>query len=225
MTSTEKPILIFGAAEMAEVAHFYFTKVAGRTVSAFTVDAAFLKQTSACGLPVVAFEEIAQRFEPARHDLFVAIGYSRMNRVREEKVRAARIAGYALTSFVSPRATNYAAAIGENCFIFEDNTLQPFVRIGDNVTLWSGNHIGHHSVIEDNVFITSHVVVSGGVTVGRNSFIGVNATIGDHLAIGAFSLIGAGALILENTDEESVHVSPAKAEKRAVKSTRLRGVL
>ena len=50
---------------------------------------------------------------------------------------------------------------GDNCFILEDNTVQPFVTIGNNVTLWSGNHIGHDSVIEDDCFISSHVVVSG----------------------------------------------------------------
>ena len=51
--------------------------------------------------------------------------------------------------------------IGENCFIFEDNTIQPFVKIGDDVVLWSGNHIGHHAEIGDHCFISSHVVISG----------------------------------------------------------------
>jgi acyl-[acyl carrier protein]--UDP-N-acetylglucosamine O-acyltransferase len=51
-------------------------------------------------------------------------------------------------------------------FVLEDNTIQPGVRIGDDVTLWSGNHIGHDSVIADHCFISSHVVVSGWVRIG-----------------------------------------------------------
>ena len=31
--------------------------------------------------------------------------------------------------------------------------------------LWSGNHIGHHTTIDDHCFITSHVVISGNVNV------------------------------------------------------------
>ena len=217
-----RPMIIFGTTELAEVARFYFAEVAQRSVSAFTVDGRYLKEAATCGLPIVAFDEVIAAYPPAMHDCFVAIGYSQMNRAREEKVAAARGAGYSLTTFVSPRATNYASKIGENCLVLEDNTLQPFVRIGDSVTLWSGNHVGHHSVVEDNVFIASHVVISGGVTVGRNSFIGVNATIVDHLKLGAFSFIGAGALILEDTEEEGVYVSPARAEKRALKSKRMR---
>ena len=58
---------------------------------------------------------------------------------------------------------------GDNCFILEDNTVQPFVRIGSNVTLWSGNHIGHDSTIGDHCFISSHVVVSGHVDIGTTA--------------------------------------------------------
>jgi sugar O-acyltransferase (sialic acid O-acetyltransferase NeuD family) len=135
-----------------------------------------------------------------------------------------KAAGYRLLSYVSSRATTFADfRAGENCFILEDNTIQPRVRIADNVTLWSGNHIGHHSTIEDNVFISSHVVISGGVTVGEGSFLGVNSTIRDHVKIGRRCVIGAGALIVGDTEDESVYTVPA-AEKSLVPSRRLRRI-
>ena len=59
--------------------------------------------------------------------------------------------------------------------IMEHNTIQPYVTIGENTILWSGNHVGHHTQIGKNVFIASHAVISGSVIVGENSFIGVNA--------------------------------------------------
>jgi acetyltransferase-like isoleucine patch superfamily enzyme len=86
--------------------------------------------------------------------------------------------------------------------------------------LWSGNHIGHHSTIEDDCFIASHVVISGGVTVEKGCFIGVNATVRDGVTLGRQSLIGAGSLILGNTAPESVYTGN-KAEARNIKSVNI----
>ena len=113
--------------------------------------------------------------------------------------------------------------IGENCFIFEDNTIQPFVSIGNNVTLWSGNHIGHHSVIRDHTFIASHVVISGGVEIGEQCFIGVNATLRDHIKVGDRCVIGAGALLLADAAPEGVYVGAA-TDRSKVPSTRLKSI-
>ncbi len=217
------PIVLFGAGEMAQVAAFYFRRI-GRKVAAFTVDAQYVKEATFEGAPVVAVEEIARVVPPAEHYGFVALSFTRMNDLRTEKVATMRGLGYPLTTYVSPDATNFATSIGENCFILEDNTLQPFVRIGNNVTLWSGNHIGHHSTIEDNVFLTSHVVVSGGVTVGANSFAGVNVTIVDHVKIAPYSLLAAGSLIRESTEPESVYLPNGFTEKRKIPSRRIKQI-
>ncbi|WP_029031125.1 acetyltransferase [Salinarimonas rosea] len=217
-----RPIVVFGAGEIAEVAAFYFERTLSRTVAAFTVDAAYLKEPTHFGRPVLPFEEVARRFDPAEHDGFVALSYARMNRVRADKVAAMRGAGYRLTSYVSPKANVFTDAIGDNCLILENNTVQPFTRIGENVVLWSGNHIGHHSIIEDNVFVSSHVVVSGSCRIGANSFLGVNVTVTDHVTIAPFTLAGAGVPIASDTEPEGVYVLPFSAEKRAVPSTRLK---
>lgn len=79
------------------------------------------------------------------------------------------------------------------------------MRIGDDVVLWSGNHIGHHSTIGDHVFVSSHVVVSGHVSIGPYSFIGVNATLRDGIRVGEACVIGAGALLLEDAADRSVY--------------------
>lgn len=219
-----KQLVIFGAAEQGQLAHFYFTRDTDYEVVAFTVDAAFTTAGTFCGLPVVPFEEISARFPPERTELFVALGYSKLNALRAEKYYAGKVLGYRFPSYVSPRATVLNdSRFGENCFILEDNTIQPFVTIGNNVTLWSGNHIGHHSTVHDHCFITSHVVISGGVEIGESSFIGVNATLRDHIAIGARCVIGAGALVLADTEPEGVYIGTA-TERAKVPSTRLRRI-
>jgi sugar O-acyltransferase (sialic acid O-acetyltransferase NeuD family) len=217
-------IIIFGTGEIAELAHFYFAHDSEVEVAGFTVDEAYLKQTEFCRRPVVSFERVTETFPPDRFGFFVAVSYAKLNAVRTEKVVAARAKGYRLVSYLSSRATVFAGfELKENCFILEDNTIQPFARVGANVTLWSGNHIGHHSVIEDDVFIASHVVVSGGVRIGQGSFVGVNVTLRDHVTIGQKCVLGAGALVLEDQPDFSV-VAPRETERSKVPSTRLRGL-
>lgn len=217
-----RPLLIFGAGDIAEMAHFYFTRDTRVAVAGFTVDAAYLKESRFCGLPVVPFEEAPAAFAPGVHDLFVALSYAKINAVRAQKCAEGKARGYRLASYVSSKASVWDGfQVGENCFILEDNTIQPFVRVADNVTLWSGNHIGHHARVAANCFITSHVVISGGVQVGENAFIGVNATLRDHVKIGARSVIGAGALVLEDVPDDGV-VAPRGSELSKVPSHRLR---
>lgn len=220
----KKPLIIFGSGDIAELAHYYFKTDSDYDVVAFTVDASYIKESEFCGLPVVAFENVAKNYPPDSYDFFVALSYSKLNAVRKEKFFAAKEMGYKLVSFISSRATVLnEGRIGENCFIFEDNTIQPFVTIGNNVTLWSGNHIGHHSVIRDHTFIASHVVVSGGVEIGEQCFVGVNVTLRDHIKIGDRCVLGAGALLLADAAPEGVYIGAA-TERSKVPSTRLRGI-
>lgn len=219
-----KRLVIFGAGDIAQLAHFYFSTDSDYEVVGFTVDSAYLSEDTFCSLPVVAFEEVAARFDPAEHELFVALSYTKLNQLRRDKYLAGKALGYAMASYVSSRASVLNnGAIGENCFILEDNTLQPFCQIANNVTLWSGNHIGHHSSIADHCFLASHIVVSGGVTIGESCFIGVNATLRDHITIGPRCVIGAGALILEDAAEEGVYIGAA-TERSRVPSSRLRRI-
>jgi sugar O-acyltransferase (sialic acid O-acetyltransferase NeuD family) len=217
-------IVVFGAGEIAELADFYFTHDSEFEVVGFTVDGAFMKETEFRGRPVLPFEQISEKFPPERYGFFVAVSYAKLNAVRAEKVAAARANGYRLVSYLSSRATVFPGFdLKENCFILEDNTIQPFAGIGANVTLWSGNHIGHHSIIEDDVFLASQVVVSGGVRIGQGSFVGVNVTIRDHVTIGKKCVLGAGALVLEDQPDFSV-VAPRGTERSPVPSTRLRNL-
>jgi sugar O-acyltransferase (sialic acid O-acetyltransferase NeuD family) len=205
-----KKLVIFGATDAAQLAHYYFSTDSDYTIVAFSVDADYRTSDEFCELPVVPFEEIAIRYPPDSHELFVALGYSKVNQVRKSKYFAAKAVGYRLATYISSHATVLNdGRIGENCFILEDNTIQPFVTIGNNVTLWSGNHIGHHAIIRDHCFLASHIVVSGRVQIGEACFIGVNATLRDQIKIGEGCVIGAGALILSDVDPEGVYAGEA----------------
>jgi sugar O-acyltransferase (sialic acid O-acetyltransferase NeuD family) len=202
-------LVVFGAGDIARLAHFYFSSDSEHEVVAFTVDAAYQKESEFQGLPLVAAEEVTRLYPPSHVRMFVALSYAKMNRVRAEKYTHAKGLGYELVSYVSSRCSYLSQhPPGDNCFILEDNTVQPFVTIGNNVTMWSGNHIGHDSSIGDHCFISSHVVVSGHVNIGPSCFIGVNATLRNSIAIAERTLIGAGAVIMKNTTAGSVYPGP-----------------
>ena len=217
-------LVIFGLGEQAEVAHYYFTNQTDYIVCAYVVDDEYATQGSiTSGVPVLALSELISKCPPSDYIAFVALGYSQMNSLRQGKYRAMKELGYRCASFISPHANVFSKIIGENCFVLEDNTIQPFVQIGNNVTLWSGNHIGHHTKIHDDCFVTSHVVISGGCEIGERTFIGVNSTIRDHITIGKANMIGAGSLILSSTEDNSVFTNNM-SQKSSVPSNRLRRI-
>ncbi len=205
-------LIIFGAGDIARLAHYYFTRDSDHEVAAFTVDEKYRRNDSFLGLPLVAFEKVKEPYPPQDYKMFVALSYRGMNKIRAEKYHQAKEAGYELASYISSRCSFLTDnPVGDNCFILEDNTIQPFVKIGNNVTLWSGNHIGHDSVIEDHCFLASHIVVSGNVRIHPYCFIGVNATLRNSITIASETLIGAGAVIMTDTAEKGVYL-PQRAE-------------
>ena len=169
--NNQKPIVIFGDGDVAQLANYYFTQHAGREVVGFTVDSKYLESSKLCDLPVVPFDDIEKIYPPNEFNMFIALGYSKLNEIRKVKFEKALEKGYELASYVDSSVQLHENnSIGRNCFIFEDNTIQPYVEIGDNVILWSGNHVGHHSKIQCHTFIASHVVISGHVEIGVAMF-------------------------------------------------------
>jgi sugar O-acyltransferase (sialic acid O-acetyltransferase NeuD family) len=192
----KRELIIFGTEDFAQLAYEYFTHDSPYEVAAFTVDRAYVNTPELFGLPVLAFEDVERQMDPAKYELYAGVVYGKLNRIREDICRRAKEKGYRLASYISSRAFVWAnVSFGEHCFIFEDNTIQPFVSIGDNVVMWSGNHIGHHSKIGNHCFLTSHVVVSGWCDIGEYCFLGVNSTLANNTTVGTRSWISHGAIL------------------------------
>jgi sugar O-acyltransferase (sialic acid O-acetyltransferase NeuD family) len=217
-------IVVFGVSQWAELAHFYFTHDSDHEVVGFTLDRDYIEGPTYKDLPVVPFEEVEQHYSPSEFKMFIPMSFKKMNHIRAEKYAEAKRKGYELISYVSSKATIFPGfECGDNCFILEDNTIQPFVKIGSNVTLWSGNHIGHGSVIKDHVMITSHVVISGNCTIEPYCFLGVNATIREETIIANDTLVGMGVAILKDTSPFDVYKA-TPAQPAGFRSDQLRSL-
>lgn len=199
-------VVIFGIKDFSELAHFYLEHDTPHEVVAFSVNRDYIPDNAVFkGLPVVAFEDVETIYPPDSYLFFAPMSPKNMNRDREAIFKAIKDKGYGCISYVSSKATTFGNDIGENCFILEDNTIQPFTSIGNNVVLWSGNHIGHHGIIHDHVTFTSHVVMSGHCSIGAYSFFGVNSTLRDGLRIAEGSFIAMAAAIFKDTEAWGVY--------------------
>jgi sugar O-acyltransferase (sialic acid O-acetyltransferase NeuD family) len=202
-------IVIFGAGKIADEAYFYLTNDSPHEVVAFTVDREHLNTGEKLGLPVVSFEDITGAYPPDEFQMFVAVGYQDLNKFRALKYEEAKAKGYKLISYVSSLASNVGdVKIGDNCFVLEFVTLQPCATVGNNVFLWSGNHVGHHASVGDHCYIAGQVVISGNTKIEPYCFVGVSATLGHEITIGEESFIGAGSLITKNVAPGSVYITP-----------------
>ena len=216
MGKTRK-LVIVGAGEFGEIAYEYFTLDSEYEVVAFAVEKKYRKQDTLFDLPVIDFEDLLEKYPPTEYETFVAVTYVKLNRPRTKLFKECKRNGYHCASYVSSHAfVWHNVCIGENVFIFEDNTIQYYASIGDNTILWSGNHIGHRTIIGENCWLTSHDVISGFCKVGAGSFIGVNATLGDNVVLGEDTVFGAGALTVKSLEENGcVYVgSPARKLKK-----------
>ena len=217
-------VVIFGNSHWASLAAFFLMYDSPHEVAAFTVDRKYLRGGTFENRPLVAFDDVQNQYPPDDYAMFVPVSFKQMNHLRAGKYAEAKAKGYDLISYVSSKATVWPGfTCGDNCFILEGNNIQPFVQVGSDVVMWSGNHIGHHSVIKDHVMITSHVVISGSCTIEPYSFLGVNATIRDETIIARETLVGAGATILKDTAEFTVHKSKS-TEAAGFRSDELRAI-
>jgi len=226
MRKTAK-LVLFGVEDFADIAYEYFTWDSAYEVVAFAVDRAYLATGNErkFGLPVVAFDDLRTAFPPESHAFFAAVVYADMNRLRERICRRARQQGYRLASYVSSRAFVWRnAALGEHCFIFENNAIQPFASIGENVVLWCGNQISHHARIGDHCFLSGSVAVGGWANVGDHCFVGLNATLANNTDLGAGSWVSHGA-VLSGAIAPASFVSPGSSDIAALDEARLAGAL
>lgn len=214
-------IIIFGLKENSEIANYYLEIDSPYKPVAFCVHEEYIKESIFNGLPVVGFENIQKEFPSKDYKFIAPLAPSKMNQVREGVYNQIQSKGYDFISYISSKANVYSERIGKNCFILEGNTIQPFVSIGNNVLMWSGNHIGHHSHIEDHVTFTSQVVLSGRCHVGSNCFFGVNSSIRDGVVIAQGTFVSMGSIVTSNTKEWSVYKSD-EAKLVNIPSTRVK---
>lgn len=217
-----KKLVLFGANNFAELAHYFFDHDSDYKILGFTVDGEYLKESKFQGLPVVPFEEVTEIYPASECEMFIAVGIRDLHAYRTKKVQEAQDKGYRLASYMSSRAiVPRDFKLQPNSWIMETVHLHPFVEIGKNSIIWSRSTIGFRSSIGENCWISAGLCGER-VTVKENTFIGLGATISSFVTVGARNIIGAGALILRDTEDGQVYKG-TESRPSSVPSSRLVG--
>lgn len=191
-------VIIFGVSGFAKLARWYLENDSSYNVCGFVVDDDYFSDTVFEGLPVVRWSDVHSSFPSNRYALFAPMSPTNINRDRAAVWSRGKKENYRFISYISSKATVLSDDIGDNCFVLEDNTVQPFTSIGSNSILWSGNHVGHDSRIGDNVFVSSQVVVSGRCNVGDYSYLGVNSTLRDGITLAEGTFLTMASALTED---------------------------
>ena len=212
-------LVIFGGGTLARLARAYFSRDTAYDVVACTVDREHVGSAQLKGLPTIPFDELGSAYQPTEYSLFVAVGYSQVNKTRARIFNECAELGYHMPTLVSSRAHCWADLnIGRNCLVFDAVVIEPDVEIGDGVIVWSGSQISHNSSIGDHCFLGPNAVVLGNVTVGSRSFIGGNATVRNGVVIADDCVVGAGSVIKKHTGPGDVYSADPTLPQRGRRS-------
>jgi hypothetical protein len=148
-------VVIFGASMTAQLAYTYLKQDSNHRVVGFTVDAAYATAAHFDGLPLVPWERIEEAFPPTQVQLFGPLSFRRLNRFRRDRYLEGKTRGYRFISFIHPSCIVYAHRLGEHCCILPGTIVEPHATIGNNVVIWGGSYIAHHSVVGDHCFISA----------------------------------------------------------------------
>lgn len=217
-------LLVFGTSELGEIVAAHLEHEAPGAVAAFVVDPAYHREDELHGIPVVSSDDVAERFDPATHDMLVTIGYHAMNDSRRATCERMRASGYALGSYISPGASiGPGVELGENSIVLGGAHVQPFAKVGVGVVLWPGVVVSHHATLGDWCFLAPSATVAGNTTIRANCFLGANCTIRDGVSLGERTLVGAGALVTRDTAAGSVIPGTPSSPDPARTSADVRG--
>lgn len=202
-------LVIYGNGQLAELALARVRQHTDQQVAGFTVDRACLRADRLHDLPVVPFDEVAERWPPGKHAMLVAVGHAAVNRIRAERYARAKAMGYRFINLISPLASiGPGVELGENCIVEDHCVVQPYCRLGNNVTLGSACILSHHVEVGDHCYLAVRVTVAGNVRIGDYAFLGAGVTVRDRVSIGESAYLGAGVVLLADARPRAVYAAP-----------------
>lgn len=218
MNKTKK-LIIFGNTNYAEMVCDYFSEYSEYEVVCFTVNKNYRQGDTFYNMKIVDFEEIEKYYSPSEYDMFIAVGSSNLNQIREKIYHQAIEKGYNLATFIHPNA--YVApkvSIGKNCIIMECARICTRTVIGDNVIIWPSAFISHNNVVKNNCYIVG--ATNGFCEVGENCFLGAGAMVVDKVKIAPYNFITMCAAVTKNTEEDSVYQGAPAKKREGISATR-----
>lgn len=214
-STTKEKIVIYGDSDFAEQVLYQLESDGRYKIVAFTVDIERINKKNYLGLPIYPFQELDNYFQKNEIKIFVAIGYSKLNSIRENVTLEVIDKGYNLLTYISKYAfIGQNVKIGNGSFICEFVSIGPKTSIGIGAIILPHTSIAHDVIVANFCYLSSSLAIGGYSEIKRNSFIGLNSTIRNNIIIAEKNILGSASNVVRSTEPNGVYVgNPAKRIK------------
>ncbi|OUS29679.1 hypothetical protein A9Q99_08355 [Gammaproteobacteria bacterium 45_16_T64] len=216
---SDNNIYIYGYGGMATLFH-HIAKKNGLSIAGFCIEDTFFNPQTIENLPLKRYSEIVAENKQQAIDLYIAVGPTKMNHVREKIYKMAKGDGINTPNFICQSTFELPPySIGDGNIILNSGVIHSGATIGDNNFLSSSVTLGHGVTLGNGNFFAGGVIVAGEATIQERCFFGLGVTISDNITIADESFIGQGCAITKNTEQGSTY-TPAAYKKQKFKSDR-----
>lgn len=204
-----KSIVVFGDTPFAErLSKYIFFEGVDKLIG-FTQEDNYCSKESLLGLPVIPLSELKGREDI---DILIAIGYTKMNNLREKIYTMLKQEGFSICTWISSKAIVYSDSIGEGTIILPNVMIGPGCEIGKCNFFESSVSLSHDNKIGDFNFFSTNCVLGGGAEIKNHCFMGLNSTVKSDICINDYTLLGSGSNMLNNSERGGgIFWQPSKA--------------
>lgn len=196
--------LIVGNSVYASMLNEYLKDESEIKVVGFTVEREYIEHDVFEGLQVIPYEDIEECYSPEEVVLYMGVGYSQMNGVKERLFQIYKKKGYHFGTYKHPSAVvAKGTVLGEGNVFFEGSIVQKGCRIGNGNVFFARTLIAHNCSVGDfNSF--SFASLAGNVTINNRCFIGMGSVIGEKLTLDDRVFVGANTYVNQNIEKGRV---------------------
>ena len=122
-------------------------------------------------------------------------------------------------------AVSLGVQIGDDNVLREFTTLHggtgQVTRVGSRCFVMNKVHVGHDSVIDDDVTLAANATLAGHVAVGPGANVGLSCAVHQHRVVGPGAMVGMGAIVTRDVPPFATAVG-APARVRGVNEVGMR---
>lgn len=221
MSKPNKPLIVYGNGHIAKMLFHFLSEQ--HDIVAFTVDSHCIEKPTIESTPLVPFENIEAQYPSSNYNMIIAVGFTKMNAIREQKYFEAKQKGYTLINYIHPSVVLHNNfKMGDNNIILEYVSIHPYSQLGSGCFISSNTNVGHGCILEDFCWLNAGVSIGGESVLGKQSFLGMNSSISQGIRVAKESFIGANSLITKDTSPKGVYFTEAATKFRLESDSFLR---
>lgn len=211
-------IIIAGTNEFSEYVYYTVSKEHIVEVVAFTTLKETIQEDSFCNLPIYPLEELFQKFNGKEFQVLITVGYTKMNKRRENTYNICKKIGYKICTYISTRAVCDSESVGEGCLIMPLAYVPPLTTLGLCNVINTATVLGHTSKVGDFNWFAGNVVTGGNVIIDNRCFLGMYSLVKNGIHVASETMIGAYSYLSEDSVENRFYSGNPAVNTKKLKS-------